>query len=216
MELIAGGVVLLILLVFAVTHPALAWLLLLSIGSGGAAAAAGAAAAVAAAASRAAAAVRAAAAPRGRGDAGGRRTLGARHRRRRASRRAIAAAERDTSGEIRVALSRFYFWGDVRRAAERAFARLHMDRTRAPQRRADLRGARAGGASPSSATSASTAHVTATFWNDIADDLAQAFRAGDPDRRARARDRTAIGERLAQHFPPDPGAGNELPDQVVV
>ena len=45
---------------------------------------------------------------------------------------AIAEAERDTSGEIRVSVSTF-FWGDVRQAAERAFDRLGMTAT-APQR----------------------------------------------------------------------------------
>jgi uncharacterized membrane protein len=42
---------------------------------------------------------------------------------------AIAAAEKQTSGEIRVSVSRF-FWGGVRRAAEKAFARLGMRATR--------------------------------------------------------------------------------------
>jgi uncharacterized membrane protein len=41
---------------------------------------------------------------------------------------AIAAAEKQTSGEIRVSVSRF-FWGHVRRAAEKAFARLGMRST---------------------------------------------------------------------------------------
>src|SRR5512137_95160 len=42
---------------------------------------------------------------------------------------AIAAAERQTSGEVRVSVARF-FWGGVRGAAERAFARLGMARTK--------------------------------------------------------------------------------------
>ena len=42
---------------------------------------------------------------------------------------AIAEAERETSGEIRVSVARF-FWGSVRVAAERAFARLGMARTK--------------------------------------------------------------------------------------
>lgn len=42
---------------------------------------------------------------------------------------AIAAAEQQTSGEIRVSVSRF-FWGNVRRAAEKAFTRLGMRATR--------------------------------------------------------------------------------------
>ena len=41
---------------------------------------------------------------------------------------AIAAAEKQTSGEIRVSVSRF-FWGNVRRAAEKAFTRLGMRAT---------------------------------------------------------------------------------------
>jgi uncharacterized membrane protein len=127
---------------------------------------------------------------------------------------AIKAAELGTSGELRVAISRFYFWGDVRRAAEATFARLHMDRTRhrngvlvfvAPRLR---RFAIVGDAGIHR-------HVTATFWNDLADDLARDFHDGELTgglERAIAR----IGERLAQHFPPDPTAGNELPNQVVV
>src|SRR5260221_6827878 len=42
---------------------------------------------------------------------------------------AIAGAERRTSGEIRVSVAPF-FWGSVERAAERAFHRLGMSRTR--------------------------------------------------------------------------------------
>lgn len=44
-------------------------------------------------------------------------------------RQAIEAAERQTSGEIRVSVAPF-FWGSVRRAAERAFVRLGMTATR--------------------------------------------------------------------------------------
>jgi len=42
---------------------------------------------------------------------------------------AIGEAERQTSGEIRVSVARF-FWGGVRAAAERAFTRLGMARTK--------------------------------------------------------------------------------------
>ncbi|MCU0276831.1 MAG: TPM domain-containing protein [Acidobacteria bacterium] len=41
---------------------------------------------------------------------------------------AIASAEKETSGEIRVSVSRF-FYGSVRRAAERAFDRMGMRAT---------------------------------------------------------------------------------------
>jgi len=42
---------------------------------------------------------------------------------------AIAAAEKQTSGEIRVSVSR-YFWGGVHKAAARAFTRMGMRNTR--------------------------------------------------------------------------------------
>lgn len=42
---------------------------------------------------------------------------------------AIVAAEKQTSGEIRVSISRF-FWGPVQRAAEKAFSRLGMRATK--------------------------------------------------------------------------------------
>ncbi len=42
---------------------------------------------------------------------------------------AIAAAEKQTSGEIRVSISRF-FWGSVHHAAHRAFTRLGMRNTK--------------------------------------------------------------------------------------
>jgi uncharacterized membrane protein len=127
---------------------------------------------------------------------------------------AIHAAEQLTSGEIRVAISRFYFWGDVRRAAESAFARLHMDRTRrrngvllfvAPRlHRFAVLG-----------DIGIHRHVTPAFWNDLAEDLAAAFRGGDLT-GGLERAIGAIGQRLARHFPPDAAGANELPDNVVV
>ena len=127
---------------------------------------------------------------------------------------AIKGAERDTSGELRVAISRFYFWGDVRRAAEATFSRLRMDRTKhrngvlifvAPRlRRFTILG-----------DVGIHRETTATFWNDLADDLAKDFRTGDLTaglERALAK----VGERLARHFPTEPGAANELPNQVVI
>lgn len=42
---------------------------------------------------------------------------------------AIAAAERETSGEVRVSVARF-FWGSTRHAAQDAFARLGMAKTK--------------------------------------------------------------------------------------
>ncbi len=131
--------------------------------------------------------------------------------------RAIVAAERGTTGEIRVALSRFYFWGDVRRAASRAFARLRMNRTRehnavlifvAPWRR---RFAILG-------DDGIHRRVEDGFWDAIAVALAQAFQARDLT-GGLVRAIEAIGSRLAVHFPVPPGTGgnpNELPDHVAL
>jgi uncharacterized membrane protein len=126
---------------------------------------------------------------------------------------AVRAAEQRTTGEIRVGLARFYFLGDVRRAAERAFGVLKMDRTQhrngvllyvAPRRR------------EFSVVGDRGIHerVEATFWKELAERLSAAFKAGDLTgglERAVAE----IGERLATHFPaqPDPQV-NELPDEV--
>jgi uncharacterized membrane protein len=126
---------------------------------------------------------------------------------------AVREAERRTTGEVRVALSRFYFWGDVRRAAARAFDRLGMRRTRdrngvlifvAPwRRRFAIVGDEALGG-----------RVAPDFWRGLADDLGQAFRAGDGT-GGLARAIAAVGDQLARHFPAEPGDNpNELPDTV--
>jgi uncharacterized membrane protein len=57
--------------------------------------------------------------------------------------------------------------------------------------------------------------VTPAFWNDVARALETSFKRGDLTagiERAVA----TIGDRLAEHFPPDPTTGNELPNRVVV
>lgn len=127
----------------------------------------------------------------------------------------IGAAEATTSAELRVSLARFYLWGDTRRAAQRVFRRLRMERTRrrngvlifvAPRRRrfeiiCDV------GVQP---------HVPVTFWEGIAAGLAVDFRAGE---RTAGLERAiaAAAAKLAEIFPPDPAGqgGNELPDGVV-
>jgi uncharacterized membrane protein len=126
---------------------------------------------------------------------------------------AIRAAEQRTSGEIRVGIARFYFWGDVRRAAERAFGHLHMERTRqrngvllfvAPRRRQFAVLGDVG----------IHQRVQSEFWTEIAGKLTAAFRGGDLTgglERAIAE----IGDRLAAAFPPEAtGDVNELADQV--
>lgn len=127
---------------------------------------------------------------------------------------AIRALEQRTSGELRVAISRFYFWGDVRRAADATFRRLHMDRTRgrnavliflAPRRRRLA----------VVADSGIHARVAQEFWSEIATELSTAFRAGDPTVGLENAIGT-IGDRLSADFPPDPADRNELPDRVVI
>jgi uncharacterized membrane protein len=127
---------------------------------------------------------------------------------------AIRAAEQGTSAELRVAISRFYFWGDVRRAAAAAFTRLHMDRTRrrngvlvfvAPRlRRFAIIG-----------DVGLDGRVAAGFWDDRARELGAAFRHGD---RTGGLERalSAIGAELALHFPREPDDRDELPNRVVV
>jgi uncharacterized membrane protein len=125
---------------------------------------------------------------------------------------AIKSAERCTSGELRVAIARFYFWGDVRRAAEATFARLRMHRTArrnavlifvAPRRRRFAIVADEG----------IHGHVTAAFWNDVSGALRESFHRGE---RTSGLERAiaAIGERLSEHFPPEATHSNELSDRV--
>ncbi len=127
---------------------------------------------------------------------------------------AIATAERLTSGELRIGISRFYFWGNVRRAAEATFVRLRMKRTRhrnavlvfvAPRRR---RFAVIGDVGIHE-------RVSPSFWSDLARELEAAFKTGDLT-AGLERAVATLGERLAQHFPPDPTEANELPNRVIV
>lgn len=126
--------------------------------------------------------------------------------------RAIAAAERASTGEVRVSIAP-YFLGSVRRAAERAFERLGMTQTRqrngvllflVPSRRKFVILGDAG----------LHALVGQAFWDQVAARASAHFRLGDfTGGLVEAIERVA--ERLAQHFP---GAGaadvNELPDQI--
>jgi len=126
--------------------------------------------------------------------------------------RAIQAAERRTSGEIRVSVAPF-FLGRVEHAARRAFQRLGMHQTRerngilffiVPSRRAFFVLGDEG----------IHARVGADFWRELADAMSPRFRAGQ------FTDGILLGisaaaERLEQHFPFSPTNDvNELPDDV--
>jgi uncharacterized membrane protein len=126
---------------------------------------------------------------------------------------AIQEAELRTSAELRVSISRFYFWGDVRRAAAAVFRKTHMDRTAqrngvllfvAPRLRRFAIHADVGVA----------AYVDDRFWNELALRWAADFHGGDLTgglERALA----TLADRLAVHFPPRPTDRNELPDRVL-
>jgi uncharacterized membrane protein len=127
-------------------------------------------------------------------------------------RAAIAAAEKETSGEIRVSVSRF-FWGQVRRVAERAFVRLGVSRTRdrngvlffiVPGRRKFVVLGDAG----------IHAKVGQEFWDCVAGKMSDHFKKGEFTEGLVA----GIGEagrELAAHFPYDASTDvNELPDDV--
>lgn len=125
---------------------------------------------------------------------------------------AIRKAERRTSGEIRVSVSRF-FWGDVKRVAARAFARLGMTATRerngilffiVPSRR---RFAILG-------DEGIHAKVGQDFWERTTAAVSERFREGDFT-GGLTQGITTVGEQLALHFPFDPATDvDELADGV--
>jgi len=129
-----------------------------------------------------------------------------------AIRKAIEAAESETSGEIRVSVSTF-FWGSVRRAAERAFVRLGMTATAerngvlffvVPSRRRFVVLGDEG----------IHARVGQEFWDRVAAEMSKRFRAGDFTGGIEAGIAEA-GRRLAEHFPHQGERDvNELPDAV--
>ncbi len=125
---------------------------------------------------------------------------------------AIEAAEHRTSGEICVSVAPL-FWGSIEKAADKAFARLGMTRTKdrngvlffvVPARRkfvvlGDL---------------GIHERVGQEFWNSVAAAVSERFREGDfTGGLVHGIDK--VGEQLAAHFPYDPSADkNELPDDV--
>ncbi len=125
---------------------------------------------------------------------------------------AIAEAERETSGEVRVSVSRF-FWGSVRHAAERAFARLGMAKTKdrnailffiVPARKKFV----------VLGDDGIHAKVGQDFWDSLARLMSGHFRKGEFTEGLVE----AIGEsgrQLAAHFPYDASIDvNELADDV--
>jgi len=111
---------------------------------------------------------------------------------------AIQKAERQTSGEIRVSVSRL-FWGNVEKAAEKAFVRLGMTRTRerngvfffvVPSRRKFVVLGDQG----------IHAKVGQEFWRQVADRVSERFRERDFT-GGLVKGIEEVGEQLAAHFP---------------
>jgi uncharacterized membrane protein len=125
---------------------------------------------------------------------------------------AIAVAERQTSGEMRVSVSRF-FYGSVRRAAERAFDRMAMRNTQdrngilffvVPARRRFVVVGDEG----------IHARVGQEFWDKLVAAMAGDFRAGKFN-EGLIRGIEECGRLLAAHFPFQGERDvNELPDDI--
>jgi len=125
---------------------------------------------------------------------------------------AIRKAETRTSGEIRVSVSPL-FWGDVRKAAEKAFERLGMSATKdrnavlffvVPTRRKFV------------VLGDSGIHekVGEEFWHHLVRTVSDKFQDGDFTGGLVAGIEEA-GEHLAKHFPYHAGSGtNELGDDI--
>jgi uncharacterized membrane protein len=125
---------------------------------------------------------------------------------------AIQKAELRTSGEICVSVASF-FWGSVEKAANKAFARLGVARTKerngvlffiVPSRRKFVvlgdRGIHE--------------HVGQEFWNRVSEVVSVKFRDGDFT-GGLIKGIEEIGEQLAAHFPYDPAMDkDELSDDV--
>jgi uncharacterized membrane protein len=124
---------------------------------------------------------------------------------------AIEEAERRTSGEIVVSVAPF-FLGSVQRAADRAFTRLAVSRTRerngvlffiVPGRRQFVILGDVG----------IHAKVGPDFWQAVAQAVSYRLRAGDLNGGIVA-GIEEVGRRLAEHFPYDRARDlNDLPDE---
>jgi len=125
---------------------------------------------------------------------------------------AIQRAEHRTSGEIRVSVAPF-FWGNVRKAAEKVFERLGMRQTKdrngvlffvVPSRRKFV----------VLGDSGIHERVGQEFWHRVVDVVADKFRGGDFT-AGLIRGIEEVGEQLSTHFPYDAAADvDELPDDV--
>lgn len=123
----------------------------------------------------------------------------------------IREAERGTTGEIRVSVSTF-FWGDIRKTAEKAFQRLGMAATArrngvlfflVPSRRRFV------------VLGDEGIHekVGQAFWDDVTAAVSDRFRKGDFT-GGLVHGAAEAGRVLALHFPKEEANPNELSDDV--
>jgi uncharacterized membrane protein len=125
---------------------------------------------------------------------------------------AIVATEHRTSGEIRVLIHKQAV-EDAVAFAQKEFLRLGMQKTRA-------RNAVLLFVAPTSQSFAIIgdegvhAKCGAAFWSEVAAAMQKNFRDGQHT-AAIIEGINRAGALLAEHFPPEPGAANELPDQVI-
>jgi len=125
---------------------------------------------------------------------------------------AIQKAERRTSGEICVSVSRL-FWGNIEKAADRAFGRLGMTQTKdrngvlffvVPSRRRFVVLGDEG----------IHAKVGQEFWRRVVDRVSERFREDDFT-SGLVQGIEEVGEQLAAHFPYDSAADvDELTNDV--
>ncbi len=125
---------------------------------------------------------------------------------------AIQKAERRTSGEICVSVSRL-FWGNVEKAADKAFVRLGMTQTKerngvlffvVPSRRRFVVLGDQG----------IHAKVGQEFWRQVADRVSERFHEGDFT-GGLVKGIEEVGEQLAAHFPHDTASDlDELTNDV--
>jgi len=125
---------------------------------------------------------------------------------------AIQNAEKRTSGEICVSVARL-FWGDVEKAARRAFNRLGMTETRqrngvlifvVPSRRKFVVLGDAG----------IHEKVGQQFWQSVVSSVSEKFKEGDFT-GGLVKGIETVGEQLANHFPFDAATDkNELSNVV--
>ena len=125
---------------------------------------------------------------------------------------AIASAEKETSGEVRVHIQPTVRGADIRTVAERTFERLGMTKTAArngvllfiasDDRRFTILG-----------DSGIDQRVPPGFWDEIAAKLTIRFKNGEfTDGIVEAL--TMAGENLKKFFPRAEGDVNELPDEI--